>query len=213
RRVGCCGDDDVPRSPSFSRRRREAHFGSGAELGVGDRPDDGEGRRAAGGMRSRRSPDRLGSAHRRRRAGRRLPRLCVGQDPGQTISNQQPPSAINNQQSQSTISNQQSAIPMRHRLEYLIVRLLIALMRFTPDWLVRGTGTFVGLTFYVCDGAHRRIARRNLATAFPARPPSERRAIARAAFAHFGRILLELLKFSTQFTAAMLARVWFYGEA
>jgi KDO2-lipid IV(A) lauroyltransferase len=101
---------------------------------------------------------------------------------------------------------------MRHRLEYLIVRFLIGVMRLTPDWLVRATGTFVGLTFYVFDRAHRRIAQRNLATAFPVRSPSERRAIARAAFAHFGRILLELLKFSTLSTEAMLARVEFDGE-
>src|SRR5262245_30416088 len=85
-------------------------------------------------------------------------------------------------------------------------------MRFTPDWLVRATGTLVGLTFYVVDGAHRHIAQRNLATAFPVRSPRERRAIARAAFAHFGRILLELLKFSTLSNDGMLARVEFDGE-
>ena len=101
---------------------------------------------------------------------------------------------------------------MRHRIEYFIVRFLIGVMRITPDWLVRATGTVVGLMFYVVDGAHRRIAERNLATAFPRRSPRERRAIARAAFAHFGRILLELLKFSTLSSDGMLARVEFDGE-
>ena len=101
---------------------------------------------------------------------------------------------------------------MRHRLEYLIVRSLVALMRVTPDVLVRGYGTLVGLTFYAVDRAHRRIAEQNLATAFPVRSAAERRTIARAAFAHFGRLLMELLKFSTLSRAQMLARVEFDGE-
>ena len=78
---------------------------------------------------------------------------------------------------------------MRHRLEYLAVRALIAVVRVTPGVIVRGAGTALGLAFYTLDRAHRRIAHRNLATAFPARPEAERRAIARAAFEHFGRLL------------------------
>jgi len=44
---------------------------------------------------------------------------------------------------------------------------------------------------------HRRVADTNLATAFPKRTTAERRAITRAMFMHFGRLLLELLRFST----------------
>ena len=101
---------------------------------------------------------------------------------------------------------------MKHRLEYVIVRALIAIVRVMPDVLVRACGTMLGLAFYTIDRAHRRIAERNLATAFPARPDAERRAIARAAFAHFGRLLFELLKFSTLSPEQMLARVEFDGE-
>jgi Kdo2-lipid IVA lauroyltransferase/acyltransferase len=101
---------------------------------------------------------------------------------------------------------------MRHQLEYLIVRSLVALMRVTPDLVVRWCGTVVGLTFYAVDRAHRRIAEQNLATAFPVRSAAERRTIARAAFAHFGRLLMELLKFSTLSREQMLARVEFDGE-
>jgi KDO2-lipid IV(A) lauroyltransferase len=101
---------------------------------------------------------------------------------------------------------------MRHRLEYLAVRALIAVVRVTPAAVVRGAGTLLGLAFYTIDGAHRRIAQRNLATAFPSRPEGERRAIARAAFAHFGRLLFELLQFSTLSREQMLARVEFDGE-
>src|SRR5206468_641858 len=111
-------------------------------------------------------------------------------------------------------SNPQSSIrhPMRHRLEYLIVRLLIALVRVMPGPLVRAGGTILGLALYGIDRGHRRIAQRNLTTAFPTRRPAERRAIARAAFAHFGRLLFELLRFGTLSPAKMLARVEFDGE-
>jgi len=96
---------------------------------------------------------------------------------------------------------------MRHRLEYLAVRALIAAVGAMPAWLARGCGTCLGLTFYALDGAHRRIAHRNLETAFPARGVRERRAIARAAFGHFGRLLVELLRFSTLTPDQMLASV------
>jgi Kdo2-lipid IVA lauroyltransferase/acyltransferase len=101
---------------------------------------------------------------------------------------------------------------MKHRLEYLTVRGLIAVVGVMPDALVRACGTMLGLTFYTVDRAHRRIADRNLAAAFPSRPEAERRAIARATFKHFGRLLFELLKFSTLSREQMLARVEFDGE-
>jgi KDO2-lipid IV(A) lauroyltransferase len=102
---------------------------------------------------------------------------------------------------------------VKHRIEYALVRLLIGVVRIMPDALVRGSGTLLGLTFYTVDRSHRRIAQRNLASAFPVRTEAERRRIARAAFAHFGRLLFELLKFSTLSPEAMLARVEFEGEA
>src|SRR5215212_5751845 len=101
---------------------------------------------------------------------------------------------------------------MKHRIEYALVRALIAVVRLMPDALVRASGTLLGLTFYALDRSHRRIAQRNLTTAFPLRTDDERRSIARAAFAHFGRLLFELLKFSTLSPQAMLARVEFEGE-
>jgi Kdo2-lipid IVA lauroyltransferase/acyltransferase len=100
---------------------------------------------------------------------------------------------------------------MRERLEYLLVRSLIGVVRWLPDAAVRGGGSLLGLAFYLVDGAHRRVADRNLALAFPRRTAAERRAIVRGAFQHFGRLLLELLKFSTLTPAQMLARVEFEG--
>ena len=81
-----------------------------------------------------------------------------------------------------------------------------------PDPVVRGCGSLLGLAFYAFDRPHRRIAERNLAAAFPLRSASERREIASAAFSHFGRLLFEVLKFSTLSPDAMLARVEFDGE-
>ena len=101
---------------------------------------------------------------------------------------------------------------MRHRAEFYAVRALIACVRIMPHALVRASGRAMGLGFYAFDGAHRRIAQANIAAAFPVRSPAERRVIARRAFEHFGRLLVELLKFSTLSRPAMLARVEVDGE-
>ena len=101
---------------------------------------------------------------------------------------------------------------LRHRLEYLGVRSLIGAVRFMPAAVVDACGTALGLTFYALDRSHRRVAERNVAAAFPTRTPAEHTAIVRGAFSHFGRLLFELLKFSTLTTDQMLARVEFEGE-
>ncbi len=101
---------------------------------------------------------------------------------------------------------------MRHRLEYSAVVLVRAIARVTPWPLVRLTGRLLGLLFYALDRRHRRVSLDNLAHAFPSRTPGERRAIARRVFAHFGRLLLDLLKFSTLTPDRMLARVEFEGD-
>ena len=101
---------------------------------------------------------------------------------------------------------------MKHRLEYLAVRALVAAVRFMPFALVDRLGALLGRAFHACDGAHRRIAETNVAVAFPSRPRGEQRLIVRGAFEHFGRLLLELLKFSTLAPDKMLARVELDGE-
>lgn len=101
---------------------------------------------------------------------------------------------------------------MRRYFEYLVVRALIAAVRVMPDWLVHAVGGGLGFAFYAFDRGHRRIAERNLATAFPVRTADERRAIARSAFRHFGHLLFELLKFSTLSTDEMIARSEFEGD-
>jgi Kdo2-lipid IVA lauroyltransferase/acyltransferase len=101
---------------------------------------------------------------------------------------------------------------MKHRVEYLTIRLLIAVIQVMPNSLVSTSGAVVGMIAYVADRNHRRIALENVAAAFPARTPRAHKRIIRGAFRHFGRLLFELLKFSTLSPDAMLKRVEFEGE-
>ena len=101
---------------------------------------------------------------------------------------------------------------VKRYLEYLGVRMLIALVRAMPGTLVDRSGALLGRAVYWFDRTHRRVAQRNVAAAFPARSVNEQRQIVRGAFEHFGRLLMELLKFSTLSPDAMLARVDFEGE-
>jgi len=99
-----------------------------------------------------------------------------------------------------------------HRLEYRAVMTARALVRPMPMSVVLAAGTTLGRAFHAVDGTHRRLALKNLEAAFPARPAAERAAIARDMFAHFGRLLTVLLKFSTLRPDQMLARVEFEGD-
>jgi KDO2-lipid IV(A) lauroyltransferase len=101
---------------------------------------------------------------------------------------------------------------VRHRLEYAAVVAIRGVLGVLPHRVVRGLGALLGLTFYAVDRGHRRVALTNLEQCFPSRTDLERRQIARAMFAHFGRLLFEMLKFSTLTHAEMLERVEFEGE-
>ena len=96
---------------------------------------------------------------------------------------------------------------MRHALEYAAVRVIGWIVVPLPMSAVRVIGRAIGRLGYLVDVRHRRIALANLAAAFPGRSPRERRAVAQATFAHFGSLLLELLKFGTYSPAQMLAAV------
>jgi KDO2-lipid IV(A) lauroyltransferase len=100
---------------------------------------------------------------------------------------------------------------VRRRIEYLLVRTLQALVAILPDALVLACGDAIGAMVFMLDWRHRRVAAANVARAFPSRPPGERRAIVRAAFKHFGRLLFQFLKFSTLSSGQILERVEFDG--
>jgi Kdo2-lipid IVA lauroyltransferase/acyltransferase len=99
-----------------------------------------------------------------------------------------------------------------HRLEYAGVMIVRAALRPLPMGAVLAAGTLLGRVFHAVDRSHRRLALVNLEAAFPVRTPAERAAIAREMFAHFGRLLMALLKFSTMTREQMLERVEFEGD-
>jgi Kdo2-lipid IVA lauroyltransferase/acyltransferase len=101
---------------------------------------------------------------------------------------------------------------MRHRFEYLIVKMVELAVRPLPLQAVRRLGEALGLLFYTVDRVHRRIALANLAVAFPVRTARERQAIAKSMFEHFGRLLLELLKYASLRNDQKLALVEWEGE-
>ena len=101
---------------------------------------------------------------------------------------------------------------MRHRLEYVAVAAFRFVVGVLPHAVARALGSLLGLTFYTLDRAHRRVALTNLEQSFPTRSPAELRVIARAMFRHFGRLLFEMLKFSTLSDVEMRQRVEFEGE-
>jgi KDO2-lipid IV(A) lauroyltransferase len=101
---------------------------------------------------------------------------------------------------------------VRYRIELSVVQIVRACVRVLPMSAVRVCGGALGRAVYVVDVFHRRIALTNLASAFPTRSAAERRAIARTMFAHFGRLLLELMKFGTLSEEQMLACTEIDGE-
>ena len=101
---------------------------------------------------------------------------------------------------------------MRDALEYWSVVTVRAVARRLPEALVDAWGSALGLTFYTLDRPHRRVALTNLEQCFPNRAEGERRAIARETFAHFGRVLLRLLTFSTLTPEQMLERSEYEGD-
>ena len=86
------------------------------------------------------------------------------------------------------------------------------MVRTLPLSVVRGIGEALGLLVYAVDAVHRRIALANLKIAFPKKSAGECRIIARSMFQHFGRLLLELLKYSSLSEERQMALVDWEGE-
>lgn len=89
---------------------------------------------------------------------------------------------------------------------------LTLIVRLLPVPAVRATGAMLGRLVHGIDGFHRRIALQNIGMALPSKPMDERRDIVRRVFAHFGSVLLELIKVGTLTDEEILARIEFEGE-
>jgi KDO2-lipid IV(A) lauroyltransferase len=103
-------------------------------------------------------------------------------------------------------------IECRYRLESVLARSFRGVVRYVPMPAVRALGRALGRLAYIAEGPRRRIALENLAYAFPGRTAQERRTMAQAMFAHFGGLLLELIKFGTYSREQMLAASEIEGE-
>ena len=100
----------------------------------------------------------------------------------------------------------------RYRFESFLARSVRWVVPVVPMAGVRAFGRAMGRLVYIADASHRRVALENLACAFPGRTAKERKALARAMFAHFGALLLELIKFGTYSREQMLAATETEGE-
>ncbi len=180
----------VWRPPSVcGRRHRRASRGSVRASGAVGRAHDREGLRAAAAAAAVAVPAGRAADERPRRAGRaRLPRGCC-----ERVRRQPPAAAL----------AERAARPCRQRPREAPARVRRRGASCAPSCAccpTRWCGSWarlLGLAFYALDRVHRRVAETNLATAFPNRSAADRQVITRAMFVHFGRLLLELLKFST----------------
>jgi KDO2-lipid IV(A) lauroyltransferase len=101
---------------------------------------------------------------------------------------------------------------VRFRVEWLAALAVRLTLRALPMSAVRALGHGMGRTVYLLDRHRRHIALENLTFAFPGRSARDRKALARAMFAHFGAVLLELIKFGTYSREQMLAATEVEGE-
>ena len=104
-----------------------------------------------------------------------------------------------------------TALGARYRLEDVALRSVRAIVGRLPDAVSWRIGALIGLGFFWIDAPHRRLAIRQLQTAFPLRSAAECRAIARQTFIHFGQLAAVLIKFSTLTREGILARVDYEG--
>jgi Kdo2-lipid IVA lauroyltransferase/acyltransferase len=101
---------------------------------------------------------------------------------------------------------------VKHRIEYLAVQMLAALVKPMSMARARASGAAIGRLAYRVDARHRRVALANLERAFPSRTDEERAAIARGVFMHFGGVIAELLKTWTMAPQELLALVETEGD-
>jgi KDO2-lipid IV(A) lauroyltransferase len=101
---------------------------------------------------------------------------------------------------------------LRYRVEYVLVMAVRAIVGILPDAAGRAIGTLIGYVFYAVDGAHRRLAVRQLRAAFPRQSEDDCQAVALATFRHFGQLLVALLKFSTLDADGIRRRVEYEGD-
>lgn len=82
-----------------------------------------------------------------------------------------------------------------HRLEYAIVTVVLALLRWLPRNWARATGALLGRILFHLHRPWRRVGEFNLQLAFPGLSPAERRSVLLQAFRHWGWLVAEFARF------------------
>jgi KDO2-lipid IV(A) lauroyltransferase len=95
--------------------------------------------------------------------------------------------------------------PLRHASEYALFLPWYAVVRALPHGASRRIGAALGGFAYRFDRRRRRIARGNLAHAFPEKSAAERERIVAACFRHFGAAFVDALS-ALRFDLAELCR-------
>jgi KDO2-lipid IV(A) lauroyltransferase len=101
---------------------------------------------------------------------------------------------------------------LRHALESRLVEAVSRVVQPQPMIKVRAWGEALGRCAYRIARSRRRVAHDNLVHAFPGMPLADRERIVRGMFEHFGRMLLELIRFRTLTRDEMLALSEIEGE-
>jgi len=83
--------------------------------------------------------------------------------------------------------------PLRHALEYALVRAILALAAWIPVRTCQRLGSAMGAALYSLPSSHRRIAEVQLALAFPELDAAARRRLGRTCFRHLGMTAWEAL--------------------
>lgn len=100
---------------------------------------------------------------------------------------------------------------LRHRIEYLTVLAIRAIVRVLPRAFSLRVGSGIGTFFYALHGSRRKLAISNLRAAFPANTNSKCLTILRGTFRQLGRHVVEFLNFDAMSADEMLALVEIEG--
>jgi KDO2-lipid IV(A) lauroyltransferase len=101
--------------------------------------------------------------------------------------------------------------PFRNRVELAAYLFLRAFFRLLPLGFADRLGRGAGLLYRLVDRRRRKLTSENLASAFPGTPAVEVDRLARAVFAHFGGLAVDLLRSEKEPIARLLARVEVVG--
>jgi len=103
--------------------------------------------------------------------------------------------------------------PIRHRIEYVLVRLVFGILGALPLSMALRVGEAAATLMWHFDRPHRRIGMKNLSIAFPEKPIAERERILRESILNLGRMAAELAHLPRLSDAQLRDMVRFDNEA